>query len=310
MSNRGIGDVLLPRLYERDIDVLVQEELLFNESVRSLFSSALELPDSIQIDRCALSVFDSTGETDIEARFSCGEHRGALLIENKIDAAFQPTQPERYRERATLLSSQLGIKVYCCLIAPAAFDARRSGNSFDAVISYEQLADAVAAQANARSKHRAKLIQHAISMARRSYVAVPSDEVTHMWGRVYEIASASYSDLKMKPPGTKGSDSIWISLKANLPPNVTIDWKITKSVVDLSFWPSSSQKPVPGLDLTELGAFADKAGNTVLIRIAVSSPPAKWVDVTDSQIHEALTAAANLLRFYQTTPTAFAAVGH
>ncbi|WP_354129866.1 hypothetical protein [Bradyrhizobium sp. RT3b] len=110
----------------------------------------------------------------------------------------------------------------------------------------------------------------------------------------------------MKPPGKKGSESIWISFKARLPPNITIDWKITKSVVDLSFWPSSSQKPVPVLDLTELGAFADKAGNTVLIRIAVSSPPVKWADVTDSQIHEALTAATSLLRFYQTTPTAFA----
>ncbi|MET4455425.1 hypothetical protein [Bradyrhizobium sp. RT3b] len=93
MRKRGVSDVLLPRIYERDIDVLIQEELLFNESVRSLFSKALELRDSIQIDRCALSVFDSTGETDIEARFSCGEHRGALLIENKIDAAF--SQPNR-----------------------------------------------------------------------------------------------------------------------------------------------------------------------------------------------------------------------
>ncbi|WP_164938050.1 PD-(D/E)XK nuclease family protein [Bradyrhizobium guangxiense] len=306
MSEHGVSDVLLPRLYERDIDVLIQEELLFNESVRYLFSKALKLPHPIQIDRCALSVSDSTGETDIYARFSCGELRGALLIENKIDAAFQPTQPERYRKRAALLSSQLGVKVYCCLIAPAAYDVSRSGSSFDAVITYERIADAIATQADARSEHRAKLIQHAISLARRSYVAVPSDEVTHMWGRVYEIASASYPDLKMKPPGTKGSDSVWISFKASLPPNVTIDWKITKSVVALSFWPSSSQKPVPGLDLTELGAFADKTGNTVLIRIGVSSPPAKWVDATDGQIHEALTAAASLLKFYHTTPTAFA----
>lgn len=306
VSKHGVRDVLLPRLYERDIDVLIQEELLFNQSVRSLFSEALKLPGSIQIDRCALSVFDNTGETDIEVRFSRGEHRGALLIENKIDAAFQPTQPERYRERAALLSSQLGVKVYCCLIAPAAYDVSRAANCFDAVITYEQIADAIATQGDARSEHRAKLIQHAISLARRSYVLIPSDEVTHMWGRVYEIASASYPDLKMKPPETKGSDSIWISFKANLPPNVTIDWKITKSVVDLSFWPSSSQKPVPGLDLTELGAFADKTGNTVLIRTAVSSPPAKWVDVTDGQIHEALTAAVSLLQFYHTTPTAFA----
>ena len=306
MSKRNISDVQLPRLYERDIDVLVQEELLFNESVRSLFSKALELLNSIQIDRCTLSVSDSTGETDIEARFSCGEHRGALLIENKIDAAFQPTQPERYRERAAVLSSQLGIKVYCCLIAPAAYDASRSSNSFDAVISYEQIADAIAAQANARSEHRAKLIQHAISLARRSYVPVPSDEVTQMWRRVYDIASTSYTDLKMKRPGEKGSDSIWISLKASLPPNITIDWKVTKSVVDLSFWPSALQKPVSGIDLTDLSASVDKSGNTVLIRIAVSNPPLRWVELTDAQIHEALTAASNLLRFYQSTPTAFA----
>ncbi len=300
------NDISLPRLYERDIDVLVQEELLFNQHVASLFGSRLGLPTPIQITRCALSVSDASGETDIEARFSAEGCYGALLIENKIDAAFQPRQPERYRERAAALSEKLGVKVHCILIAPVGYGVSEASSSFDAIVSYEELATAIAAEDSDRAKHRASLVQHAINLARKSYVLVPSEEVTEMWDRVYKIASSAYPDLRMPLPGKKGSGSIWILFKANLPPNISIDWKITKAVVDLSFWPSASQKPIAGINLTSLGASTDNAGNTVVIRIPVSNPPVKWIDLTDGQIHEALAAASNLLRFYQSNPNSFA----
>src|SRR4051812_30518217 len=87
-------EIDLPRLYERDIDMLLQEELIFNKAVRSVFSRALNIPDHVEITRCGLSVVDTTGETDLFAVFSAGGRQGAILIENKIDAGFQPLQPE------------------------------------------------------------------------------------------------------------------------------------------------------------------------------------------------------------------------
>jgi hypothetical protein len=174
-----VPDVSIPRLYERDIDVLVQEELLFSDRVRRLFCSALKLPSSMEIGQCALSVSDATGETDIEVHFVANEKQGALLIENKIDAAFQPRQPERYRERALALSKKLQGEVYCVLIAPANYNGgSEATSSFDAIISYEELAVAIDAEDTKRAEHRAKLVRHAIDLARKSYQLVPSEEVT------------------------------------------------------------------------------------------------------------------------------------
>ncbi len=303
---QALTNISIPRLYERDIDILMQEELLFNGGVKTLFGTVLKLSAPIEVSTCRLSVWDNTGETDIECRFSSEQCDGVLLIENKIDAAFQPRQPERYQERAAALSQQLGTKVYCVLIAPSGYNSTDVANYFDAVVDYEKLADAIASESTDRAKHRAALIRHAMKLARRSYVLATAEDVTTLWTRVYGIASTGYTDLRMDHPGNRKSGSIWISFKAGLPPNITIDWKITMAVVDLSFWPSAPQKPTEGLDLADLGAFTDKTGNTALIRVAVSNPPVKWVDLTDIQIHEALTAASNLLRFYQMNPSSFA----
>jgi hypothetical protein len=98
-----LAAVLLPRLYERDIDVLLQEELIFNPAVALLFAKALGFDQPLLVRDCRLSVVDNTGETDVFALFEVEGRKGVLLIENKIDAGFMPRQPERYRERAASL---------------------------------------------------------------------------------------------------------------------------------------------------------------------------------------------------------------
>lgn len=75
--------MLLPRLYERDIDVLLQEEFRFSPDVCAIFAKALRFDDPIQINECQLSVVDETGETDLVASFSSGKRRGLILLENK-----------------------------------------------------------------------------------------------------------------------------------------------------------------------------------------------------------------------------------
>src|SRR5437879_2314709 len=114
------AEVALPRLYERDIDVLLQEELIFNEAVCDVFSSALGFKAPLQVSECSLSVVDGTGETDLLARFMIDGKSGVLLIENKIDAAFQPTQPERYKARANRMATG-GQAAYSLLIAPTRY---------------------------------------------------------------------------------------------------------------------------------------------------------------------------------------------
>ncbi|MER8650976.1 hypothetical protein [Mesorhizobium sp. M0586] len=300
---------LLPRLYERDIDVLLQEELLFNSSVRRLVAEALKLPQVMDVQDCQLSVVDHSGETDVMVTFSVGSRRCALLIENKIDASFQPRQPERYRERVATLVSPGGPfdAAFSMLIAPK--DYSRDGDpnvaSFDAAVSYEDIASAVEADGAPRSYHRARLLRRAIEQARSMYILVEAPAVTSLWDRIFQIANTEYPILDMKRPGGKGSNSNWVVFKGTLPPKVTIDWKIKKATVDLSFWPGALIIPPSSVDLTALANVAlsnpvlRDLGATRVITMRVCSPPANFVEMNDGLIREALNTAMALHGFYE-----------
>ncbi|MBZ9774021.1 PD-(D/E)XK nuclease family protein [Mesorhizobium sp. CO1-1-8] len=300
---------VLPRLYERDIDVLLQEELIFNEGVRRLFSTALELDETFQVLACRLSVVDASGETDVLATISVGSRRGFLLVENKIDASFQPRQPERYRERtANLVTSGESCEVaFCALIAPKNYIREEHADfaHFDAIVSYEDLAAAIEALEEPRSRHRATLLRRAVDQARHSYVLVEAPAVTSLWQRIYEIASSEYPTLEMKRPNDKGSNSSWVIFKGSLPPKVTIDWKIKKATVDLSFWPGALKKPPDTIDLAALttGITSGKPvlqtlGATRVITVPLSRPPSDFVGMSDELIGEALKTAVALRIFY------------
>jgi len=229
-------EVLLPRLYERDIDVLLQEELIFNAGVCDLFSNALGLKSRLQVSQCSLSVVDQTGETDLVARFIAGDASGVLLIENKIDAVFQPNQPQRYKARANEMAAS-GQLAHCVLIAPTRYlEANAAGAPFDAIVSYEDVARAIESEPSERARHRAALIMGAIQQAKSPYIAIPAPEVTTMWRRIYEIARTEFPLLRMAVPSERGENSWWLIFKGDLPPGVTIDWKIKNGFVDLSFW--------------------------------------------------------------------------
>lgn len=290
-------EVILPRLYERDIDVLLQEELIFNEAVCNIFSSALGLNDPLQVSECSLSVVDGTGETDLLARFLVDGKSGVLLIENKIDAAFQPTQPERYKARANEMANN-GQAAYCILIAPTRYmDGNAAAAHFDACVTYEDVARAIGSQDTERAKHRAALLLRAVQQAKSSYIVIPAPEVTTMWQRIYEIARAEFPSLGMKAPTDKGENSWWVIFKGNLPPRITVDWKVKNGVVDLSFWNGAPYKPTPSSEAPPEASFIS-SGTTTMFRVLVEKPSKDWVELTDAQIRNALEVADELLSFH------------
>lgn len=301
-------DEILPRLYERDVDVLVQEELLFNREVFRLFIEALGLNEETQVSGCRLSVVDERGETDILVSIEFGSKRGLLQIENKIDAAFQPTQPERHRERsiAAIAEGQYD-EAFCALIAPKSYfyREREEFKYFDTVISYEDIANAMAKASGPRSQYRASLLLRAIEQARSAYKMIPVPEITRFWNRVYEIAQQQYPVLKMSLPGEKGQNSAWMIFKADLPSRITIDWKVRKNTVELSFWPGVPIPSIKEADLVSLNEIArgkvlkSVSGKTTLVRVPISPVPENFIDMSDDQIEEALRAAAALVSFYR-----------
>ena len=305
-----MSELSLPRLYERDIDFLLQEELIFNPMVQQIFCDALKISRDLRIEKCGLSVSDTSGETDVFAEGIAGNQRCAILIENKIDAVFQPRQGERYKERiATLSSGEKFQKGYCVLVAPKKYTSvdKEDFRHFDAIISYEEIADAVRSEETLRARHRAALLLRAMEQAHSAYLLVPIAEVGNLWARIYDIALAEFPQLQMTEPKDKGAQSKWIIFKMDLPSGVTIDWKVTKPSMELSFWKKALTRPSENIELTSLGPSAEykKLGDTDAITIPLARPPAEWTALTDNGIREALQIADKLYRFYKSNPAFF-----
>ncbi|MBZ9864221.1 hypothetical protein LB515_02420 [Mesorhizobium sp. CA15] len=131
------------------------------------------------------------------------------------------------------------------------------------------------------------------------------DDMTTLWKRIYETASKEHPELAMKSPGSKGAGSNWVIFKADLPPKITIDWKITKATVDLSFWPGASAMPSADMDLNALAqATSTKPsvltlGATKVITVPVSAPGPTLAQLGEQKIKEALQIASALYKFYR-----------
>lgn len=278
---------------------------MFNEEVKRLFASALGVSGVVEFRNCRLSVVDETGETDLLAELSVENGAAAILIENKIDAAFQPLQPERYRVRAEAMALNETLhRAFCVLVAPGAYFRSKTSalNNFDALISYEALADAIRTEGTPRAFDRANLLARAVIEAKKAYAVVPNEEVGQLWQRIYRIADTEYPLLAMKSPGAKGSQSSWIIFKGDLPPKITVDWKVREGTVGLSFWKGAPYRPDHATDLSTLGTRARwrAAGTTVMIETDVPKPPSEsWAAISDSDIRQALTSAIRLLEFFR-----------
>lgn len=106
---------------ERDIDLLLLEELMASAPFRTWF--AIGEPNLVRFLGADRSVTHTTGESDLEIRFEDDDGcTVVMLIENKIGAALQPLQAERYRERG----DDYVAKGHCAryrtvIVAPAAY---------------------------------------------------------------------------------------------------------------------------------------------------------------------------------------------
>ena len=95
-----LPELILEAVSERDVDLLILEEMSVNRTFIEAFLAEIGL-DELQQWKVFHSVTDSAlGETDLLVRLVLGGGRTrAVLIENKIDAIAQPEQANRYKLR-------------------------------------------------------------------------------------------------------------------------------------------------------------------------------------------------------------------
>lgn len=176
-------DVLFLRLLRNRPDLLA---LLAQRVTGRQFSGAAEVVGQVRHPA-------DTGSIDIVVRFRDGP---ALLIENKIDAAYSITreghgQPQRYRRSVTAFR-QADTEAFSVLLAPRCYLlSSRLADLFDARISYEEILDFVEGEDRA-------LLDKAILQAEAPYEPIANAYAGKFFAAVRELIVHRFPDLAMK----------------------------------------------------------------------------------------------------------------
>ncbi len=187
---------------ERDADLLILEELKCNNDFRRWFlEKTIEIEDFNFIGAWHSLHQAELGESDLTFEINHSNKRMIFLLENKIDAVFQPNQAERYRQRGEKLKNEGQCKeFYTVLLAPQKYMGLN--NDFDFYISYESIKNWYLDESKLgeRAKYKAGILSIAIEKLRRGYTPIIDEATTGFWWTYYRYANENYPHLKMRKP--------------------------------------------------------------------------------------------------------------
>ena len=189
---------------ERDIDLLICSELHSPGPLRNLFLGGWN-SGVAEFDGAWVSCHDVDGESDIVASFKAGANVLILLIEDKIDAPFQPDQPERYRARAQRWQASLPSQseVRTVLLAPGEYSENEGSDLFDRQISYEDIIAALSGSGDPRTQFLVQTLKNGVVSHERGYSSEPSEATTRVWRAIWDCVDSEAPRLRMKKPSSK-----------------------------------------------------------------------------------------------------------
>jgi len=231
-------ELIFEDIRERDMDCLFIEEFnVNNDFFVDLFKNSITALSDIKSILAKHSIVDSQyGETDIFTKIELIDKNIILLIENKIDASFQPLQGERYNIRKrNIISENNSINVYTVLFAPEKyFSGHIESKKFDICISYEKIQKYFEGRKTIRDVYKANIIKMAIEQAKRGYNIVEDIRVTKFWKNYWNYLQNNYPAVIMKEPNIKPFDADWPLIYFDwLPKYWEIFHKLSKGYIDL-----------------------------------------------------------------------------
>jgi hypothetical protein len=207
----------LAYIAERDIDLLLVEELTVNPEFGDWFTSRLY---GRAVFKEALgtwhSVTDSVlGESDLLFVFrNEDDGRVAVLIENKIDASAQPQQAARYRERGEKgILAQDWEAFLTCVVAPKEYlSAGDQAFGYDAQVGYEEILSFFVSRRSRdrRFAFKGQVLLEGIEKHRRGYVAVISEPMTSFVRDYRSIALARNPRCGVQEARPRPAGSTWV----------------------------------------------------------------------------------------------------
>lgn len=300
--------IRVPDVCERDIDLLLLEEFVASSDFRSWFLAQIGAEQTAALAEACRSVKTMNGESDLELTFHGSSGLVKILIENKVDAAFQPNQPQRYAERA---ERYRGVGAYreilTVVIAPEVyFGNESSAFGFDAKVTYEAaLAWFEQAQLGARKGYKLAMLRGAIDRGRLGWKLVPHRGVSEFWRAYWQLCEQIAPQLSMPvPKGEIPADSHFIRFRpAILPDSVSLYHKVGYGHVDLQFAGMGDRlAEIEQLYRSSLqpSMRIDKAAKSAVVRVRVAP-----VDMTTAAfssargaIRQGIEAAVLLLDWY------------
>jgi hypothetical protein len=307
------GSIILPRFYERDIDILLAEELQVSPAFANWFLSATKCADceAGKVLEVAVSKSDNLGESDLVVLFESVDttSRFALFIEDKIDAPLQPEQLARYRKRAEIgRQRDFYSHFLVVLCSPKSYPkTHQDAEGFDAYVSYESIAAFLRENdpASTRNLYRAGIFANAATKLGHVGWVKETDALTDsFWQAAYNIAIREFPDLEMKPPNF-ASGTTWIAFRPHELPRqprlVVVDLKAANGFADLTFSGILCRLFAPFvLPLLENDMTAHQAGKSTVVRLEIPTFGISAFDSTaEEHVRAAFTACTRLIRFYR-----------
>lgn len=228
----------LSTVLERDIDFILAEEFQCSEDFVRWFwgrvrgeqiAFSIHSVDEVQVRQRDHAGGVGAGETDLVVDLPISAEgrvvRTRLLIENKIAAAFQPTQPERYvaRLKHAIASGECD-QGWCVLVAPAEYVCGVAGcKVFDARVTYEELQayfeqpapPPVTPESQRRRQFRRDVFRQALTKRLSDWTPKdPGGKGTRFFRRVHELAQRIAPELKwtLTKKGPRG----WVYFRSAL----------------------------------------------------------------------------------------------
>jgi hypothetical protein len=164
---------------EREIDVSVAQLIETSEPFRRWFISQVD--PSIELDEYIGGIMHASyageGESDLEFGFLTGTgDQHVVLVENKIDAAKQPNQIERYHNRGQFRVERDEWDSYTvCLLAPERYVSEEDEMGFDSIIHYEDVLERLGDLSHDGAEFLQTVFEAALTRSRTSATADATD---------------------------------------------------------------------------------------------------------------------------------------
>ena len=257
-------------ILERDVDLILLEELITDNSFCEWFVNELNLPKFLSVNGAWRSISDfGLGETDILFSYNSEDSKIFVLIENKLDASFQEAQYERYTKRANeyLIKNECD-KTYTVLVAPNLYCENQ--NDFENYISYETIASRFESIGSKRNLFKSELLKIASEKLRRGYQPVNSETVQKFWHSYWHFKEKHHPSFTMKKPGIVPHNSDWPMLYDDELQGVTFYHKLGQGNTDANFRGFSNELYFKIKEKLPNGMLLEKHNKSFSIRIKSS----------------------------------------